>query len=361
MIVKYHSLEKYYKNYKHEINHALQEVLSGGRYILGEEVEIFEENWSKYCQSKHAVGVSSGLDALYLALKACGIKQDDEVLVPAHTFIATWLAVTHCGAKPIPIEPSSNFNINLDLVENSINEKTKAIILVHLYGRPVDLNRALNIARKYNLKIIEDAAQAHGADYEKRKVGSHSDIVAWSFYPGKNLGAVGDAGAVTTNNSDYAKKIRMLRNYGSVEKYHNHIEGYNSRLDPIQAVVLNVKLKYLDQWNRKRVNIAEQYRKKIINPTITLPSDSNYGKHVWHSFVISSEDRDRLELFLNKKGIETLIHYPIPPHMQKIYEHFNYDLPITSKLCSEILSLPMNPFLKEKEIDYISNCINSFK
>ncbi|MDA9707727.1 DegT/DnrJ/EryC1/StrS family aminotransferase [Prochlorococcus sp. AH-736-K21] len=264
MKIQFLNVGSTYSEIKEEIDEAISEVLKSGWYILGKEVEKFEELWSYYCESKYAVGVASGLDSLILSLRALDIKEGDEIIVPSNTYIATWLAISAVGAKIIPIEPDENtHNIDVTKIDELINERTKAIIPVHLYGQPTDMNSILNIARKYNLYVVEDAAQAHGATYNNKKIGSHGDIVCWSFYPGKNLGGFGDGGAITTNNYKIAEKIKLLRNYGSSRKYHNELKGVNSRLDPIQAAILRVKLKYLDKWNNKRRILANEYNEKL--------------------------------------------------------------------------------------------------
>ena len=264
MKVQFLDVGRTYSEIKEEIDEAISEVLKSGWYILGKEVEKFEELWSSYCESKYAVGVASGLDSLILSLRALDIKEGDEVIVPSNTYIATWLAISAVGAKIIPIEPDENtHNIDVTKIDELINKRTKAIIPVHLYGQPADMNSILKIAKKYNLFVVEDAAQAHGATYNNKKIGSHGDIVCWSFYPGKNLGGFGDGGAITTNNYKIAEKIKLLRNYGSSKKYHNELKGFNSRLDPIQAAILRVKLNYLDKWNEKRRILANEYNKKL--------------------------------------------------------------------------------------------------
>ena len=340
-----------------EISAAVSRVHNSGEYILGNEVEKFERNYANYCHAKFCLGVANGLDALKLSLLALGVGKGDQVIVPAHTFIATWLAVSHVGAIPIPIEPDpSNYNIDPSLIEKKINKKTKAIIIVHLYGLPADINSIRKIAKKYKLHVIEDAAQAHGAKYKDKKIGAHSDIVAWSFYPGKNLGALGDGGAITTNSKKLFEIIKTLRNYGSKEKYVNNFIGYNSRLDSIQAAILSVKLAYLDEFNHSRKKIAAQYIAALKDYCQFLPTTNQDYESVWHLFVIRHQYRNQLRLELEKQGITTLIHYPVPPHLQKAYRHLDIkkgQLPITEKISQDCLSLPIDPLMNQKEIDYV--------
>ena len=362
--IKFLSINSTYLELKKEIDSEINKVLSSGIYIGGQYLDKFENNYSEFCNVKYTVGVANGLDAIYLCLKAINICNGDEVIVPSNTYIATWLAVSQCGAIPIPVEPNIlTYNIDENLIEKSITSKTKAIIVVHLYGQPSNLDSILQIAKKYNLKVIEDAAQSHGASYKDKKIGSHGDAVAWSFYPGKNLGCFGDGGAITTNNQEIADKIRMLKNYGSSEKYINIDKGINSRLDPLQASVLIVKLKYLDEWNLRRKNIANLYLNGIkdINNKLILPYENNYSNHVWHLFVIQHPQRDFLKDKLNENGIETLIHYPIPPHLQIAYSDMKYgegSFPLSEKIANQCLSLPISPHISKKNIYYIIEKIN---
>jgi dTDP-4-amino-4,6-dideoxygalactose transaminase len=334
-----------------QIEQAISRVLSGGSYILGAEVEAFESEWAEYCSADHAVGVGNGLDALHLALLAVGISPGDEVIVPSNTYIATWLAVSHCGAVPVPVEPcSKTYNINSKLIENAITSKTKAILPVHLYGHPAELDDIIRIARRFNLKVVEDAAQAHGARYRGVRIGAHSDAVAWSFYPGKNLGALGDAGAVTTNSFDIYNRIKILRNYGSEKKYVNLVRGYNSRLDPIHAAVLRVKLKCLDDWNNRRQLLARLYFSSLlhVNKLVKMQCSPPHVDPVWHLFVLQLKHRDVFKELLTKMGIQTLIHYPIPPHKQQAYVDLKLPvnkLLLTETLANEIISLPLHPHL----------------
>ena len=336
--------------------------MDSGWYVLGEEVEAFEAEWAKYCHAKYAVGVGSGLDALHLALLALGVGSGDEVIVPANTYIATWLAVSHCGATPVPVEPiEATFNIDPKLVESAITPRTKVILPVHLCGQPVDIEPILAIAEKHDLPVLDDAAQAHGACYNGKKIGSFGNATAWSFYPGKNLGAFGDGGAVTTNDPDVADQIRVLRNYGSQKKYVNKTLGYNSRLDPIQAAVLRVKLKNLDQWNERRKSIARKYLQNLDPSRFRLPHVEDYADSVWHLFVVIHNQRNKFQERMNETGISTVIHYPIPPHKQKAYDCMNLDenqLALSSCLASKIISLPMGPHLKEEQVQYVIDKAN---
>ena len=356
MNIPFLDLRAGYLELKPEIDAAVARVFDSGWYILSEEVEAFEAEWACYCQVGHAIGVANGLDALHLALLAMGIGQGDEVIVPSNTYIATWLAVSQCGAKPVPVEPDiRTYNINPYLIEAAITSRTKAIMPVHLYGQPADLDLILAIARKYNLRVIEDAAQAHGAQYKGKRIGGHGDVVAWSFYPGKNLGAFGDGGAVTTNDSNIADRIRVLRNYGSRVKYVNEVRGCNSRLDPVQAAILRVKLKVLDVWNERRKHIASRYSDilKRIMPEVVLPFVPDYADPVWHLFVIRQAKRDQLQDRLAALGIGSMIHYPIPPHKQAAYADMGYhevELPIAEFIASEVLSLPIGPQLTAAQL-----------
>lgn len=354
-MIPFLDLKSAYEELKPEIDHAISRVLSSGWYILGPEVERFEEEFASYCDANYCVGVGNGLDALVLALKALGIGNGDEVLVPSNTYIATWLAVNEVGAKPVPIEPDPlTHNINSDSIASSITKKTKAIIPVHLYGRPVDLDEIIIIARHHNLKVIEDAAQAHGASYNGRRIGSHGDLVCWSFYPGKNLGAMGDGGAITTDNAELADQIRLLRNYGSKEKYVHIVPGKNSRLDPIQAAVLRVKLSKLDEWAKRREKIAEIYNQLLPNYLGKPPLVESGSKHAWHLYVITTDYRDDLQAHLKKNGIETLSHYPVAPHQQKAYagiQSLSAVFEVAEKLSKEVLSLPIGPHLNPNLVE----------
>jgi dTDP-4-amino-4,6-dideoxygalactose transaminase len=353
-----------YLELKAEIDAAVLRSLESGWYIGGAEVEAFEAEYANYCGAQFCIGVGNGLDALHLSLKALGVGPGDEVIVPSNTYIATWLAVTYSGAKPVPVEPDERtYNLNPALIEAAITPRTKVIIPVHLYGQPADLDPILEIARRYGLRVLEDAAQAHGARYKGKRIGAHGDAVAWSFYPGKNLGAIGDAGAVTTNNPELAERVSMLRNYGSRVKYVNELAGYNSRLDPIQAAVLRVKLAYLDEWNERRRLVAGLYLKQLANTGLTLPYVPEWGEPVWHLFVLRSSERDQLQKHLASQGIGTLIHYPIPPHRQQAYAEMGLQegcLPISEAIHREVLSLPIGPHLSMAQAGRVVEAVQSF-
>ena len=343
-----------YREIQSELESAVLASLRSGRYIGGQEVGAFEQEFAAYAGALHCVGVANGLDALRLALLAMGIGAGDEVIVPSNTYIATWLAVSQCGAVPVPVEPmEATYNLDPSRIEAAITVRTKVILPVHLYGQPADLDPLLTLARQYGLRVLEDAAQAHGARYKGKRIGGHGDVVAWSFYPGKNLGALGDAGAITTNNAEIADRIRVLRNYGSRVKYVNEAQGYNSRLDPVQAAALRVKLKFLDTWNARRIRIAARYTAALCDTGLILPSVPAWAEPVWHLYVVQHPQRDWLQKALFQAGIGTLIHYPIPPHLQQAYATAGFALgrfPIAEHMASRLLSLPMGPQLQDKDV-----------
>ena len=351
MTIPFLELLPAYRELKAEIDAALDRVLASGWYILGEEVQSFEQEFAAFCGVSHAIGVANGLDALRLALLAWEIGPGDEVIVPANTFIATWLAVSQCGAVPVGVDPDpQTHTITAGAIAAAITPRTRAIVPVHLYGQPADLDPILALARQHNLAVIEDAAQAHGAEYCQRRIGGHGDLVSWSFYPGKNLGALGDGGAITTNRADLAERLRALRNYGSTQKYVHDSLGINSRLDPLQAAVLRVKLKYLDQWNNRRRRIAALYQSGLAGLDLRLPVVPSWANPVWHLFVIQSDERDDVQRRLTEAGIGSQIHYPIPPHRQKAYAAFaGQSFPIAESLANTVLSLPMGPHLSEED------------
>lgn len=328
-----------------ELSEALSRVQKSGFYIGGPEVASFETQWADYCGAAHAVGTGNGLDALVLALRACGIGRGDEVIVPAHTFIATWLAVTEVGAEPVPVEPDpATMNMDASRVAARIGPRTKAILPVHLYGQPVDLEPLLGLARAHGLRLIEDAAQAHGARYRGRRIGAHGDAVCWSFYPGKNLGALGDAGAVTTNDPELAAAVRRLGNYGSERKYVHAERGINSRLDPIQAAVLSVKLRHLDEWTQRRRSLAAAYSDALRDSNLLLPYVPEWADPSWHLYVVRHPDRVWLQARLSDAGIATMIHYPTACHRQGAFAGMAYQqLPLAEELARTVLSLPMGP------------------
>jgi dTDP-4-amino-4,6-dideoxygalactose transaminase len=347
-----------------ELDAAIQRVLDSGWYILGQEVEAFEVEFADYCGAEFCIGVASGLDALHLILRACDIGPGDEVIVPSNTFIATWLAVSYAGAIPVPVEPDEiTYNIDPTRIETAITKKTKAIMPVHLYGQPADMEPILKIADRYQLKVIEDAAQAHGARYKGKRVGGLGNAAGFSFYPVKNLGALGDGGAVTTNDPIIADKVKSLRNYGSQKKYFHDMKGFNSRLDELQAAFLRIKLKYLDAWNDKRRDISGQYAKRLKDANIVIPAVHSDVMPVWHLYVIRHKKRDALQKHLLNSGIDTLIHYPIPVHKQlafREFERFSDNMRLTQSIADSILSLPMYPGLKMEEIETIVKAVCSF-
>ena len=357
MSVPFLDLRASYLELKEEIGAAVTRVLESGWYILGPEVEAFEAEFAAYCGAAYAVSVGNGLDALQLALLARGVRAGDEGIVPSNTYLATWLAVSRCGALPVPVEAiEGTHNIDPERLEAAITRRTKVILPVHLYGQPADLDPILEIARRHGLRVLEDAAQAHGARYKGQSIGAHGDAVAWSFYPGKNLGALGDGGAVTTNDPELADRLRMLRNYGSRKKYVNEAIGFNSRLDPIQAAVLRVKLPYIDAWNARRARIAGRYLDALRDIRLTLPQIPDWAEPVWHLFVVRHADRDGLQQRLAAAGIATLIHYPIPPHQQQAYGYLGHApeaFPLASRLAGEVLSLPIGPQLGDDEVDAV--------
>jgi len=360
-VIEFLNLKKINDKYRNDMINALVDVVDSGWYINGLQVGEFEKEFSAFCNTDFTVGVGNGLDALQLILRAYDIGEYDEVIVPSNTFIATWLAVTYSGATPVPVEPCQyNHNIDVSLIEASITSKTKAIIAVHLYGQPANMDAINDIGKKYNLKIIEDAAQAHGALYKGRKVGSLGDVAAFSFYPGKNLGALGDGGAITTDDAELADRIKMLSNYGSKERYKHELQGVNSRLDEIQAAILRVKLKDIDNINELRRSQANFYREKLNNSQLVLPKVLEDANPVWHLFVIRVKNRSDLQEVLQKNQIQTLIHYPCAPHEQKAYsEQFqNREFPIATMLQDEVLSLPIGPHLTQAELSKIVEVIN---
>jgi len=361
-MIQFLNLKQINSEYQTEINEAIQRVLDSGRYILGREVESFEQEFAQYCRTKFCIGVANGLDALSLIIRAYGFSQNDEIIVPANTYIASILAISQNDCTPVLIEPDINtYNIDPDKIEEKITLKTKAIMAVHLYGQTAEMDKINEIAKKYNLKVIEDSAQAHGAVYKNTRTGNLGNASGFSFYPGKNLGALGDGGAITTNDIELAEKLRALRNYGSHTKYENLYKGVNSRLDEIQAAILRVKLKYLDKDNEKRRKIAGLYRENIKNEQIILPQIENETSHVWHLFVIRTKNREKLQNYLSNNEIQTLIHYPISPHKQQAYKEWNnLSLPVTELMHNEVLSLPISPVMAENEVNKIINVINKY-
>ncbi len=339
-----------YEELKAELDEAYHRFMRSAWYILGKEVEAFEQEFAAYCGVKHCIGVGNGLEALHLVLRAWGIGKGDEVIVPSNTYIATWLAVSYADATPIPVEPDPRtFNLDPARIEAAITPRTRAIMPVHLYGQPADMDPIMDLARKHRLKVLEDNAQAQGARYKRRRTGGLGDAAGNSFYPGKNLGAFGDAGAVTTNDAELADRVRTLRNYGSKKKYYNEIKGYNSRLDEMQAAFLRVKLRHLDAWNERRRAIAAHYQKELANsPSLTLPFVPFWAEPVWHLYVVRHPQRDQLQQQLTNAGIGTLIHYPVPPHLSGAYADAGFPMgtfPLAEQLAQTVLSLPIGPHL----------------
>ena len=347
-----------------EIDAAVSDVLESGGYILGKTVEAFENEFAQYIGAGHAVGVSSGLEALHLGLLALGVQAGDEVLVPGNTFIATWLAVSQAGAKPVPVEPDlQTYNMDPERIEAAITDRTKGIIAVHLYGLPAEMERIREIANRRGLWVMEDAAQAHGARYKGERVGTMSDVACWSFYPGKNLGACGDGGAITTHRDEIADRIRVLRNYGSRVKYYNEVKGFNSRLDALQAAILRVKLRRLDEWNERRRRVAAYYAEHLKDTVLVLPQVPSTCEPVYHLYVVRTPRRDALQEHLRSRGITTLIHYPVAPHRQAAYREMGLEegsLPLSEQIHREVLSLPMGPHLRMEDAARVVSAVREF-
>lgn len=350
---------------RQELDAAYSRVLDSGWFILGEETERFESEFAAYCGVRHCVGVGNGLDALHLSLLAHGLEPGDEVIVPSNTYIATWLAISYAGGRPVPVEPDPlSCNLDPSRLEAAITPRTRAIMPVHLYGRMADM-RAINaVAEKHQLLVIEDCAQAHGAVQNGKAAGTWGHSAAWSFYPGKNLGALGDGGAVTTNDAEVADRVRLLRNYGSRVKYHNEVKGFNSRLDPLQCAFLSAKLPALAAWNRRRAIVAKRYADAFRHVEgLLTPEPGAEGEHSWHLYVVQHDRRDALQSFLADSGIGTLIHYPIPPHLSDAYREAGFregSLPIAESLAKRVISLPMGPHLKDTEVDYVIDRVLAF-
>jgi len=361
--VSFLDLARLHQSIRESLDAAYRRVVDSGWFIMGPELEAFESEFAQYCDVKHCIGVGNGLEALHLLLRAYGIGPGDEVIVPSNTFIATWLAVTECGAIPVPVEPNiGTHNIDPALLSDAITSRTCAIIPVHLYGQPADMDPINALASKHGLVVIEDAAQAQGALYKGRRAGSLGHAAATSFYPGKNLGALGDGGAVLTNDDAIAEKVKQLRNYGSKVKYQHDLAGYNSRLDEMQAAFLRAKLAALDVWNTRRREVADQYSKLLAKADIELPLVPEYAEPVWHLYVIRSKQRNALKMHLEKQGVSTVIHYPIPPHRQACYQSFRGgNLPIAEMLAAEVLSLPISPVMTDIDTTMVSESIFKFE
>lgn len=361
-MIKFLDLKKINERFRGELDAAAKRMLDSGWYLLGKEIERFEADFAAYCGVKHCIGCANGLDALKLIIKAYGFGPGDEIIVPANTYIASILAISDNGCTPVLVEPKWGTRlIHEDLIEAAITPRTKAVMVVHLYGRAMNMTKVWAIAKKHGLKVIEDSAQAHGAMFDGRRTGNLGDASGFSFYPGKNLGCLGDGGAVTTNDDELAAKVRALRNYGSDVKYHFPYQGTNSRLDEIQAAWLGVKLPHLDDDNQRRREIASRYCAEIKNPLIELPQGPNDESMVWHVFAVTCPRRDELQKYLTDLGIQTVIHYPIPPHKQPCYAGWNdRNYPITERIHREILSLPISPVLTDEEVEAVINVINDF-
>lgn len=361
MKVPFLDMKRAYEPIMHEISQAYERVLNSGNFILGPEVRDFEKRFASYCQAKYCVGVASGLDALTLSLLALNLKPGDEVIVPANTYIATWIAISRAGLKPVPVDANlATYQINTDLIEDAITERTRVLMPVHLYYQTCNIDRLNEIAESHSLVIVSDAAQAHGMKYRGKPVGSQFFAECFSFYPTKNLGAFGDGGAVTTNDPELYDRLLMFRNYGTKKKYVSEVKGLNSRLDELQAAFLSVKLKYLDVWNNLRRIAALQYLSLLEDINISLPMVSDFATPNWYIFPILSEHRNVIKENLSKNGIDTIIHYPAPPFLQPAYSDDGYGsnmYPVSSKIANEILSLPIYPYITEEEVNYVSETI----
>jgi dTDP-4-amino-4,6-dideoxygalactose transaminase len=366
MTVPFLDLKSGYRELQVELDAAWRRVMESGQYILGVEVEEFEREFASYCGAKHCVGVGNGLDALILILRGYEVGPESEVIVPANTYIATWLAVSYVGATPVPVEPSPRtYNIDPQQIEAAITPRTRAIMPVHLYGQPAEMEAIQEIGLRRGLKIIEDAAQAHGATYQGKKTGNLGDAAAFSFYPTKNLGAFGDAGAVVTNDDGLAERVRILRNYGSRTKYYNEVKGVNSRLDPVQASLLRIKLQHLDAWNTRRSKVARQYLETLSGcPDLILPGIVTSAEPAWHLFVLRHPLRAKLQEYLKTSHLGALVHYPVPPHLSGAYAEAGWKrgaFPITEELADTVLSIPISPHLGEDEVAFVIHTLQAFK
>ena len=362
-MIKFLDLHKINERYRDELDQTIKRVLDSGWYLQGQENEKFCKNFAAFCGTKYALGVANGLDALKLIIEAYGFGNGDEIIVPSNTYIASILAISQCGCTPILVEPDMRtYNIDPDLIEEKITSRTKAIMVVHLYGQVTEMEKIWELAKKYNLKIIEDSAQSHGTEYQGRKSGNLGDVSGFSFYPGKNLGGFGDGGAITTNDEELYQKIKAIANYGSHVKYIHLYKGVNSRLDEIQAALLDVRLRHLEADNQRRREIAAFYREKITNPLITLPEAKDEVGHVWHLFVVRTSERDRFQKYLESEGIQTVIHYPTPPHKQPAYKEWSeLSFPLSEQIHREVISLPISPVMTQEEINKVVAVVNEFK
>lgn len=356
-------LDRGFEKYQNEFENKALEVLRSGWYVLGKEVSEFEKEFSQYVGSPYSVGLASGLDALWIAFRVLGIGKGDEVIVPANTYIASVMGITMNGATPVFVEPDGYYNIDASKIEEKITAKTKAILVVHLYGQAANMGPIMKLVKQYGLKLVEDCAQSHGASYDGRMTGTFGDIGCFSFYPSKNLGAFGDAGAIVTANSELAEDVRVFRNYGSEKRYYNRVVGTNSRLDELQAGLLRVRLSHMQELQEEREKICCRYLAEIKNEKILLPNVLSRATHVWHQFVVRCEERDTLAEYLKEKGIGTIIHYPIPPHLAEAYAYLGYKkgaFPITETYADTVLSLPLYIGMTKEEQDYIIECLNDF-
>ncbi|MFC1830689.1 DegT/DnrJ/EryC1/StrS family aminotransferase [Thermodesulfobacteriota bacterium] len=364
MKVPFMDLITQYRSLETQILPKVQHIFENAQFILGEEVDLFEKEFAAFCKTRFAVGVDSGTSALELALRAVGVEEGDEVITTSNTFIASALSISILGAKPVfvDIDPDT-YNIDVNKIEEAITEKTKALLPIHLYGQPADMDPINEIAGRHNLAVVEDSCQSHGASYKGNRAGSMGQAAAFSFYPGKNLGAYGDGGVVVTDSEELAHDIRMMRNYGQEKKYHHQVQGYNRRLDTVQAAVLNVKMKYIEGWNTARRQHAQMYIDQLRDCPVILPKEADYAESVYHLFVIRTDKRDELNNYLSERGVIAGIHYPIPIHLQPAYQNLGYtkgDFPITEQYADEILSLPMFPELTPDQIDYVCRTIKDF-
>ncbi len=356
-------MDRGFYKYQTEFENKALEVLRSGWYVLGKEVEYFENEFAAYADARYCVGLASGLDALWIAFRVLGIGKGDEVIVQANTYIASVMGITINGATPVFVEPDDKFQINAEQIEGKITAKTKAILVVHLYGIPARMDKIVDLCKKHNLRLVEDCAQSHGACYKEKMTGTFGDVGCFSFYPSKNLGAFGDAGAVITNDENLKNKFKIFRNYGSEKRYYNKIVGANSRLDELQAGLLRVRLQHLDEITKEKICIAERYNKEIKNPKLILPNINENSVCVWHQYVIRCEERQNLIEYLDKNGINTIIHYPIPPHLSEAYKYLGYkqgSYPITEHLANTVLSIPIYNGMTVDEQSYVINKLNGF-
>ena len=363
MKIPFNTLDKQFYLYQDEYEKKALEILRKGWYVLGPEVKAFEEEFASYLNTPYVIGVDNGLNAIVMAVRALGIKEGDEVIVQANTYIASVMGITMNGATPIFVEPDEYYNIDVDKIEEKISEKTKAILVVHLYGQASNMDKVLELCEKYNLKLIEDCAQAHGAKYKDKMIGTFG-IGCFSFYPSKNLGCFGDGGAISTNDKKLDRDFRVLRNYGSEKRYYNEVVGYNSRLDELQAGLLRVKLKHIFELEKEREKIAQRYLNEIKNPLIQLPKIRENCSHVWHLFVVRINSREKFQRYLEENGIGSVIHYPIPPHLSEAYKYLGYkegDFPITENYAKTVLTLPLYNGMTKEELDYVIDIINKYE